>query len=439
MKKSMNINYNFIFPKFIGDGIITFGDVMNSKEEEIMTTIIDTIHRYAISQTSDGRFTTYIEDATKPNGRRQIRRKSKSELYKFLLEFYGMNDNQKDMTFGELFEEWKNYKKHFINVSNKKKSLSPSTIARYERDYNRFFKDTPFETMSIHKITTPKLQMILADIIKSKQMIESCAKNVIGYVMNAFAFARRSEYIQKDPAEIIDKRLLLSMCVFTPPKSDSDRILTIDEMSELRKATLKHEEEYPLYMPDYAIELAMFTGMRVGEISALHWNDIGNDFIHIDFSEHRLDYEDKKSELIIGEPKNCKHRVVPITPDIRNLLNKMKALNIQNKDDFIFARPDGTRYSAHDISCAVERRASEASIKKTSIHGIRRTVSSQLNTVLPQKDVASMLGHSEQVNERHYNYSTAENSLKLQALSQVSSKVINISDLFRTKKIAGSL
>lgn len=166
--------------------------------------------------------------------------------------------------------------------------------------------------------------------------------------MNAFAYARRSEYIQKDPAELIDKRLLLSMCVFTPPKNDSDRILTMDEMSELRKATIKHEEEYPLYMPDYAIELAMFTGMRVGEISALHWSDIDNDFI-------------------------------------------------------------------------------------------RRTVSSQLNTVLSQKDVASILGHSERVNEMHYNYSTAENSLKLQALSQVSSKVISFSALFRTKKIARSL
>ena len=42
---------------------------------------------------------------------------------------------------------------------------------------------------------------------------------------------------------------------------------------------------------------------------------------------------------------------------------------------------------------------------------------------LPQE---SMLGHSEQVNERHYNYSTADDSMKLQALSQVSSKVIKL-------------
>ncbi len=427
MKKSMNINYNFIFKKFIDDGIITVSDVRNSTEEELMTTIIDTIHRYAITRTSDGRYTTYIEDVSKPNGRRQVRRKSQAELYKFLLEFYGVNDNQKDMTFGELFEEWKKYKERFVGISNKKKSLTPNTISRYGRDYKRFFKDTPFETMSIHKVTTPKLQVMLADTIENGKMNEQCAKNVIGYIVNAFAYARRSEYIQKDPAELLDKRLLLSLCVYTPPKNDSDRILTVDEMSKLQEATKKHEAEYPLYMPDYAIELAMLTGMRVGELAALHWGDIDNYYIHVDYSEHRLDYEDKKSELVIGEPKNGKHRVIPITPQIKHLLKRIKSLEVKNKDGFIFARPEGGRFTAHDISCAVDRRASEAGVKKTSIHGIRRTVSSLLNTVLSQKDVASMLGHSEQVNERHYNYSTADDSMKLQALSQVSSKVIKLS------------
>lgn len=47
------------------------------------------------------------------------------------------------------------------------------------------------------------------------------------------------------------------------------------------------------------------------------------------------------------------------------------------------------------------------------------TVSSLLNTVLPQKAVADMLGHSERVNERHYNYSIAENEEKKRALDSI--------------------
>lgn len=76
-------------------------------------------------------------------------------------------------------------------------------------------------------------------------------------------------------------------------------------------------------------------------------------------------------------------------------------------------------HTAHDISCATARRGEEAGINKTSIHEIRRTVSSLLNIVLPQKAVADMLGHSERVNEQHYNYSIAENEEKKRALDSI--------------------
>ena len=434
------MDYNFIFQNFINNGIITIDDVMNSEnKEELMATIIDTIHRYTITHTNDGRYTTYVTDMTKPNGRRQVRRKSKTELYNYLLEFYGISGNLKDITFAELYDEWISYKRRYVDVPNRKRSISPSTIRRYERDFEKYIQDTELARMSIQKITTHKLQLLVTDMIENSKMNEKCVGNILGYISQAFSYAKRSEYIHSNPTENLDKALLLSMCVYTPPKADSDRVLTINELARLREAILRHEQESPLYMPDYAIELAILTGMRVGEISALHWTDIDSVFIHIDYSEHRLDYADKKCELVIGEPKNGKHRIVPITDDIRNLLNKIRALGIQSSDRFIFVRQDGTRYTAHDISCAVDRRASEAGIKKTSIHGIRRTVSSQLNTVLSQKDVASMLGHSERVNERHYNYSTAENTAKIQALTQVSSKVINFSSFLENKKSAVSL
>lgn len=429
-------DYNLIFHNLFDSGIISLGDVMNSHiKEELMATIIDTIHRYAITKTNDGRYTTYVMDNSKPNRRRQIRRKSKTELYKTLLEHYGVNDTPQDITFEELFKEWKQYKMRFIDAPNKKRSISPSTIRRYERDYDKYLKDTDFVNMPLRKITAPKLQLALSNIIENSNMNEKCAGNLIGYITQALAYAKLSQYIDNNPADNIDKKLLLSMCSFTPPKADSDRVLTISELAKLREATLDHSKRYPNYMPDYAIELAILIGARVGEVSALHWSDIYDDKIHINYSEHRLDYADKKCELVIGAPKNCKSRTLPLTDDIRDVLDKIRALGIQSKDDFVFVHEDGHRYTAHDISCAVDRRASEAGIKKTSIHGIRRTVSSQLNTILPQKDVASLLGHSERVNERHYNYSTAENSEKRQALLLMSSKVIKHDASNDTKKI----
>ena len=157
-------------------------------------------------------------------------------------------------------------------------------------------------------------------------------------------------------------------------------------------------------MPNYAILLATMTGMRVGEIAALRWESITDNYIMIDFSEHRLDYADK-TEIIIGEPKNFKHRRFPITRNIRELLYKIKTVQALNGVDSEFVFADKTkRYKASEITLAMTRRCKSAKIPKKSIHDIRRTGSSKLRAKLPSATVAALLGHLETTNDIYYNF-----------------------------------
>ena len=428
---------------YLKRGIIRLDDVVGSGEETIMATIIDKIHPYAINKTPDGRYMTYIPDETKPNGRRQIKKKSKADLYRFLLAFYDVSeeaDKKGNMPFEELYEEWKEYKCKFINASNRKKGISPSTIRRYERDFEKYFAGSDLAKQPINEITPVYLENALSDIIRAHSVPERSASNLIGYVRQAFQYARRAGYLLTDPAELIDRALLLAACTFVPPKADSDRVLSLEELTKLQDAVWAHEAKHPSYMADYAIELAILTGMRVGELAALKWSCIDDEHIHIDFSEHRYDYRDRPSELVISEPKNGKHRLIPMTDEIRELLDRIRqvlpavAPIVTGDADFVFVRANGTRCTGHDIGCATDRRAAEAGISKTSIHGIRRTISSMLRTVLPAKAVANMLGHLEQTNERCYNYDTTVENEKRNALSKVSSKVIG----FRPHQVDGN-
>jgi integrase len=155
----------------------------------------------------------------------------------------------------------------------------------------------------------------------------------------------------------------------------------------------------------------------------------------VDYSEHRLDYSDRPSEIVVGEPKNYKHRKIPMTQDIRDLFKKVHNLGFRNNEGYVFSRKDGTRCTAHTISSAVSRRAKEAGIDNTSIHEIRRTVSSYLRQELPIKAVASMLGHLETTNELCYNYDMSETTEKTRALEELSSKIIKLyPDSEKTKK-----
>ena len=65
-------------------------------------------------------------------------------------------------------------------------------------------------------------------------------------------------------------------------------------------------------MQVYAVELAMMTGMRVGELAGLYWSDIDyeNGILNISKSEK---HDRVTNEYHISETKNAKERFVPLT------------------------------------------------------------------------------------------------------------------------------
>jgi len=422
-----DFDYSLVLKNALSCGMIAGDDVMNSSKEDIMKTILDNVHKHKITppKKPGGRFITYVPDETKPNGLRQIRKATMADMFKYLITFYGLEKSvTHDMTFGEMFEEWVEYKKKYIGARNSKKGLSPSTITRYMIDYEKYVKGTDFDSLSLPAITSPILESFFLQMIEEHTMNDQCAANVFGYFNQAFDYARRSKYISENPMDDIDKQLLLSNCYPAETKDDADQILTLEQMAAFLEEVKRHKTMHPHYMPDYAAEMAVLTGMRVGELAALNESCINDLFINIDYSEHRLDHDRKHREIVIGEPKNKKHRKIPVTKDIRELIDEIKETRPVTDSGFLFVNEKGERYTAAQIGCATKRRFNAIGIKNGSIHRIRRTVSSMLNQVLPQKAVSNLLGHSERVNEMHYNYSTADTMEKIAALNTLSEKIL---------------
>lgn len=191
---------------------------------------------------------------------------------------------------------------------------------------------------------------------------------------------------------------------------------------------------YPAYMPDYAIELAFITGMRVSELAALKWKNVKEDYIYIRLAEHRKDYDDRPTEKTIGLPKNKKFRKFPMTDELRELFARIKALGMESPEGYVFVDENGKRYEASTISCASFRRGKEAGILKASIHRIRRTVSSMLNAVLPRATVAALLGHTEKVNRDYYDYDVTTLEEKLSALNKVNAEFSKFSKILPFEK-----
>ena len=67
------------------------------------------------------------------------------------------------------------------------------------------------------------------------------------------------------------------------------------------------QEDYknqPEYIPSYAVELAILTGMRVGEIAALTWDCISEDGILINKSAK---YNRKTNAYLLMKPRTKKN------------------------------------------------------------------------------------------------------------------------------------
>ena len=79
-----NIDY------LIDCGILDYDDIVPSGSEVLMSKILDNVHKHKITKANDGRWSTYVPDPTKSTGLRQVKKRSKSELFVYLIENYGV-------------------------------------------------------------------------------------------------------------------------------------------------------------------------------------------------------------------------------------------------------------------------------------------------------------------------------------------------------------
>ena len=161
---------------FVEHDIISFEDARSLPEDELMNKILKQVHPYSIFYSeSDNRWHTTIADNTKVSGRKQIVRKNKSDLEKFLLSHYHLQLNtEKIYTFDNLWVEFMQYKEA---------TQAKGTVNEYTKAYKRFYANDPIIYEDMQKITVTRLKKWLCQIIK-KYKLNYKAYNKFSVVFN---------------------------------------------------------------------------------------------------------------------------------------------------------------------------------------------------------------------------------------------------------------
>lgn len=366
-------------------------------------------HQGKIWCAKDGYYKTKVKESD--GSYRLIKKKHLSDLEDAVIEHIKrLSQNE---TFKIRFDLWVDRQRNCGRSNN--------TIIKYEADYRRFFAGYPIENIDIRRINDEMLSKHIIQVLTEKPLRWRAFKDIMGYIDGVFEKAVRDKVIVENPMKYIDIPIYRKYCYVPPVKTTAERTLSENDIHTLLSRIREPRANNINRMCCFAIEMALYTGMRVGELSGLMWQDIIPEE-RIIVIRHSEKYDRVTKTYGISTTKTGKERIFPLIDEIIDLLERIKCYENEHgiSGDYVFMDKEG-RLSNRKISETTRNITMSADFSGIkSIHAIRRTVNSRLrNDGVSGIMASSLLGHTEFVNEQNYTYDLSELQEKRAAIQQI--------------------
>ena len=375
-----------------------------------------------------------------------VRKKGKKWYYRFYVEdesgrqvqreFAGTESKSENATVGQLLEMW-------VEEELKPGNLSNGTVMAYQGTVNRI-KQHPIGDRKLKSVTPDHLQAYIdllsfggtnPDGTVAKALSKGYLRQYSAVLQGAFRFA------------VFPKRLIsfnpLQYVVWRGKKEEYE-LFSREDGDAPAMPTLTHEQfqaledflkkkDNPALLP---IQIAYYTGLRIGEVCALTWQDINLDGQYLTV-RRSIRYNGARHKTEIGATKRKKIRTVDFCDTLAAILRRAKKEQIGNrlrygelyslnyytevreKDrayyevytlprtvdvpegyrelSFVCLRPDGAIETPGTVSIMCRQAKKKvAGLEDFHFHMLRHTFTSNLlsNGAVP-KDVQELLGHTD--------------------------------------------
>ncbi|MBO0451831.1 tyrosine-type recombinase/integrase [Candidatus Enterococcus murrayae] len=210
----------------------------------------------------------------------------------------------------------------------------------------------------------------------------STMKAAMRIVCQCLNHAKRLDHLKENPFSTIK---------MPKEKKKKIRSLTKKEQQNLEKVALK--EGGARGLPTY---LALYTGLRIGEIAALRWSNIDfeRDIIHVNNTYQRLALtsETQKTQLSYDTAKT--EAAVRIVPFGMKLKKQLLRLRKQSTSLYVFSK-NGRPMEPRLLTYHFHRLRDQAGIQDIHFHQLRHTFATRcLEAQGDILSVSAMLGHT---------------------------------------------
>lgn len=369
------------------NGIIDLGTIQEKMEMNERKKYLN-MHPYSVWEGKNEKWYTYLPDGE--NGKKLKKLSSKKAIEDAIVSYY--KEAEHEPTVKNVFYEW-------VERKLKYGEIQKQTYDRYLNDFEKYFLLKQFVKTKIRYVTENQLEDFIMETIVDNNLTAKAWGNIRIIIRGMFVYAKKRKYTQLN-ITMFFAELDISKKVFSKSKrKDELNVFTEDELKMIiaklwERNTIGH----------LGVLMAIYTGMRVGEISALKWEDVKDDYIHINRSQIKFKDENGKTKYDIrNSPKtDTGIRDVVIIPELRMVLKRIRLINPFT--EYVFEK-NGNFMSVHAFTMILYRVCEELNIQKRGMHVLRKTYATRLiNAGIDESIIINQMGHTDFKTTKNYYY-----------------------------------
>lgn len=271
-------------------------------------------------------------------------------------------------------------------LSSMKQNVKESTYIKYKNIVNLYvnpeFGDLELDMLTEDMIKEGFCRMLTSGGRNKQGLSPKTVSDALSVVRSILRYAGSKGYRPLSMAKEISIKQK-SREIVSLTASEQDRLCRyIEENMSLR---------------NLGILLCLYTGIRIGELCALQWDDISliDNTIHIHQTMQRLQsgkQAEKKTEVVISTPKSeCSIRLIPLPDDMASII----AASIPVKSGF-FLTSDKYRFiEPRTMQNHFKQVLNRSSIPPANFHILRHTFATRcVEAEFDIKSLSEILGHS---------------------------------------------